>query len=131
MEVDGKEDVHQDSEINKEDSEQVQQMDEEPESIDLNGLDILELEAACKKRAYESISELQLDKIEMVISRAYHQHQLGIQPGSHWDSHLRPKESKKRGRKTDLQRTIEVGKILVDSGRYAKLTKYYRPSNSS
>ena len=29
---------------------QVQQMDEEPESIDLNGIDILELEQVCKKK---------------------------------------------------------------------------------
>lgn len=56
MEVDGKADLPQDSEINKEESSQVQQMEEELESIDLNGLDILELELACKKKAYESIS---------------------------------------------------------------------------
>jgi len=42
-----------------------------------------------------------------------------------------PKDSKKRGRRTDLQRTIVIGKILVDSGRYAKLTKYYKPSINS
>jgi len=130
MEVEGKIDPHLESEANMEDNSQVQIMEEEPESIDLHGLDILELESACRKRAYDSISELQLDKLEVIISRAFHQHQLGIQPGSHWDSSLRPKDSKKRGRKTDLQRTIEIGKILVDSGRYAKLTKYFKPSSS-
>jgi len=106
-------------------------MKEEPESIDLNGLDILELEAACKKKAYESILELQHNKLEVVISRAYHQQQLGIQQGSQWDGGLPPKDSKKMGRRTDLQRTIAIGKILVDSDRYAKLTKYYKPSINS
>jgi len=106
-------------------------MEEEPESIDPNGLDIIELELACKKKAYDSIPETQLNKLEVVISRAFHQHQLGIQPGSQWDGSLPPKDTKKRGRRTDLQRTIEIGKILVDSGRYAKLTKYYKPSINS
>ena len=131
MEVDGSSGPLQGPDIPTEGDNQVQQMEEEPESIDLHGLDILELEAACKKKAYESIPELQLDKLEMVISRAYHQNQLGIQPGSQWDSSQTPKHSKKRGRRTDLQRTIAVGKILVDSGRYAKLTKYYKPSTNS
>jgi len=131
MDVDGYLDPLQSLEIYTEGSNQVQQMDEEPESIDLNGLDILELELACKKKAYDSIPELQLNKLEVVISRAYQQQQLGIQPGSHWDGSLPPKDTKKRGRRTDLQRTIEIGKILVDSGKYAKLTKYYKPSINS
>ena len=114
----------QNPETGTEDSDQVQIMEEEPESINLTGLDILELELACKKKAYDTIPELQLDKLEEIISRAYHQNQLGIQPSSQEDGSQRPKDTKKRGRKTDLQRTIEIGKILVDSGRYAKLTKY-------
>lgn len=127
MEVDGTSDPLQSLDIPLKGNSQVQQMEEEQESIDLNGLDILELEAACKKKAYESIPEIQLNKLEVVISRAFHQQQLGIQSGSQWDGGLPPKDSKKRGRRTDLQRTIVVGKILVDSGRYAKLTKYYKP----
>jgi len=95
MEVDGKADLPQHPEVSIEDSNQVQIMEEELESIDLNGLDILELELACKKKAYDSISEHQLDKLEVVISRAYHQHQLEIQPGSQWDGNLRPKDTKK------------------------------------
>ena len=109
----------------------MQQMEEEPESIDVTGLDIIELEIACKKKEYDNIPENQLNNLEVVISRAFNQHQLGIQPGSLWDGSLPPKYTKKRGRKTDLQRTIEIGKILVDSRRYAKLTKYYKPSLNS
>lgn len=131
MEVDGKLIASQKADTHQEETSHVQNMEEEPESIDLNGLDIIELELCCKKKAYEKISESDIDKLEVVISRAFHQHQLGIQPGSTWDGSPRPKDTKKRGRKTDLQRTIEIGKILVDSGRYAKLTKYYSPTQNS
>lgn len=48
-------------------------MDEEPESIDLGGLNILELELAYKKKDFEYIPKLQLNKLEVVISRAYQQ----------------------------------------------------------
>ena len=106
-------------------------MEEEPESIDLGGLDIFELEQACRRKEYDKIQEHQLNTLEVIISRAYQQHQLGIQPGSQWDGSYFPKDSKKRGRKTDLQRTITIGKILVDSGRYYKLTKYYKPTTNS
>ena len=111
-----------------EERNQVRQMEEELESVDLTGLDIFELEQACRKKECDKIQEHQLSTLETILSRAYQQKQLGIQPGCHWDGTLIPKDSKKRGRKTDLQRTIAVGKILVDSGRYAKLTKYYQPS---
>lgn len=118
-------------EIPQEDTNQVQIMEEEPESIDLHGLDIIELELCCQKQAFEIISDADIEKLEGVISRAFHQHQLGIQSGGTWVDNQRPKDSKKRGRKTDLQRTIAIGKILVDSGRYAKLTKYYKPTQNS
>lgn len=114
-----------------EDLDQLQVMDEELESFDLGGLDILELEARCKKKEFDIIPEQQLNMLEVILARLYQQHQLGIQPGSHWDGSLTPKDSKKRGRRIDLQRTITLGKILVDSGRYAKLTKYYKPTTNS
>lgn len=105
-------------------SSQMQHMEEEPESIDLGGLDMFELEQVCRKKEYDKIQVHQLSTLEVIISRAYQQQQLGIYPGSQWDGNFLPKDSKKCGRKTDLQRTIAIGKILVDSGRYAKLTKY-------
>ena len=106
-------------------------MEEDPESIDLGGLDIFELEQACRRKYYNNIQELQLNTLEVIISRAYQQQQLGIQPGSEWDGSFFPKDSKNYGRKTDLQRTITIGKILVDSGRYAKFTKYYKLTTNS
>lgn len=99
-----------------EENSQVEHMEEEPESIDLKGLDIFGLEQACRKKEYDKIQEHQLSTLETILSRAYQQQQLGIQPGSQWDGNILPKDSKKRGRKTDLQQTIAVGKILVDSG---------------
>lgn len=128
MEIDGKSKPTQNSETTQEDTNVVEIMEEETENVDLHGLDINELELACRKEAYESIAETDLEKLEMVISKAYQQHQLGIQAGGTWDGRLRPKDFKKRGRKIALQRTIEVGKVLVDSGRYAKLTKYFNPT---
>ena len=95
MEVEGNSDPPQNPETGTEDSDQVQIMEEEPESINLTGLDILELELACKKKAYDTIPELQLDKLEEIISRDYHQNQLGIQSSSQEDGSQRPKERKK------------------------------------
>jgi len=131
MEIDGKINSAPIPETPLEISNQSQIMEVEPESIDLHGLDIIELELKCQKQAFEKISEDDIEKLEGVISRAFYQQHLGIQPGGTWVDNLRPKDSKKRGRKTDLQRTIEIGKILVDSGRYAKLTKYYKPTQNS
>ena len=112
-------------------SSQEQVMDEELERIDLRGLDIFELEQAFQRKEFDKIQEHQLDKLEVIISRAFRLKELGIQPGSRWDGNQLPKDSMKRGRKIDLERTITVGKILVDSGRYAKLIKYYKPLPNS
>lgn len=109
----------------------LQIMDEDTESFDMEGLDLLELEQACKKKNYDQIPKMQLKKLEIVLSKVYQEKQLGIQPSNTWDGSLPLRNFKKRGRRTDLQRTIEVGKILVDSGRYAKLTKYYKPFSTS
>ena len=107
-------------------------MEEDSEGLDLGELDIQGLEEACRKQDFDTINPHQIDKLENVFSSVHQQKKLGIQPGSHWDSLKIIKESKKRGRKPDWQRTITIGKILVDSGRYPKLTKFFKPlSNSS
>lgn len=54
-----------------EDMNQPQVMDEEPERFDLGGLDILELEAACKKKEFDKIPEHQLNTLEVILARAY------------------------------------------------------------
>lgn len=57
--------------ITSDEKSRMQQMDEEPESIDLGGLNILELEQACRKKDYDKIPEHQLITLEVIISRAY------------------------------------------------------------
>lgn len=68
MEFDGNLDQPQSLDISIAENSQVQHMYEEPESIDMEGLEILQLELACKKRDYDNIPELQLNKLEVVIS---------------------------------------------------------------
>lgn len=101
-------------------------MEEEPESVDLEGLDILKLEAACRQKEYSNIHTREIERLEEVLTRAHHNKYLGIQAGSPWDGRKILKETKKRGRKTDLQRTIILGEMLVDPGRFPKLTKFYK-----
>jgi len=131
MEVDGSSNHPLTLEETTSERNQPQLMDEDPENFDMEGLDIHELELACKKKDYDQIPEMQLNKLEIVLSKVYQQKQLCIQPSSFWVGSLPPRDFKKRERRTELQRTIEVGKILVDSSRYAKLTKYYKPSINS
>jgi len=102
-----------------------QLMEEDPENIDIGELDILSLELACKTDNFDKIPDRQLDKLEEVLKKAHKKHSLGVQIGSPWDGKFITKDSKKRGRKTTLERTIKIGEVLVESGRYAKLTKYF------
>lgn len=46
-------------------------MEEEPESVDLTGLDIFELEKVCRKKEYDKIQEHQLSTLETILSKAY------------------------------------------------------------
>ena len=107
-------------------------MEEESEMVDIGDLDIFTLEQACKKREYYQISEKQIEKLTVALTRAQqHQKSLGIQQGGPWDGKKLFKDSKKRGRKTDLQRTILVDEMLMESSRYPKLTKFFPPSEGS
>ena len=45
-------------------------MEEDPKSIDLEGLDLAGLEEACTKNAYTSILEQQIKKTEKILARA-------------------------------------------------------------
>eukprot|EP00253_Pinus_taeda_P034473 PITA_34473 len=101
-------------------------MDEYPESISLEGLDILKLETAYKQKEYNTILPWEIERLEGVLSKAQHNKCLGIQAGSPWDGKKILKETKKRGHKMDLQRTIILGELLMESGRFPKLTKFYK-----
>ncbi len=100
-------------------------MDEDQEPLDIGELDIPGLEEACHTKIFERIPEQQVDNLVEVLSRAQKKHSLGVQIGSHWDGRFITKDNKKRGRKSTLERTIQIGEILVGSGKYAKLSKYF------
>ena len=102
-------------------------MDEETDKIDVGDLDLPSLEKACTTNNFDNIPAGQLKNLEEVLSRAQRQKSLGIQRGSPWDRRRVAKDIKKQGRKTIIQRKIKVGQILVDSGMYARLTKYFSP----
>lgn len=104
---------------------ETQIMEEDSETIDIGELDILGLEQACKTGNFYKIPEKQVDKLVEILNRAHKKHSLGVQIGSQWDGKFITKDSKKRGRKITLARTIKIGEVLVESGRYAKLTKYF------
>lgn len=100
-------------------------MEEETEAIYIRELDIPGLEKACTTNNFDNIPAGQLKNLEEVLSRAQRKKYLGIQTRGPWDGRFIAKDIKKKGRKTNLQRTTRIGQILVDSGRYSKLTKYY------
>lgn len=106
-------------------SQEPQNMEEDPEPLDIGELDILGLEKACKTGSFEKILERQVDNLVEVLNRAQKKYSLGVQIGSPWDDKFITKDNKKRGRKTTLERTIKIREILVELGRYAKLTKYF------
>jgi len=74
-------------------------MDEDPENISLEGLDIFKLETACKQKEYNTIPPWEIERLEGVLSKAQHNKCLGIQEGSPWDGKKILKETKKEGRK--------------------------------
>lgn len=100
-------------------------MEVDRETIDIGELDILGLEKACKTGKFDKITDKRVDNLVEVLSKAQKKYSLGVQKGSQWDGKFLYKDSKKRGRKSTLERTIKIGEVLVESGRYAKLTKYF------
>lgn len=106
-------------------------MEEDQETVSIDGLDILKLEEACKQKEYNSIPPWEIDRLAGVLAKAQHSKCLGVQAGSPWDGKKIQKETKKSGRKTDLQRTIILGEILMESGRFPKLTTFYKPHPQS
>lgn len=89
-------------------------MEEETETFDTGDLDLPTLEKACTTNNFDNIPAGQLKNLEEVLSRAQRQKYFDMQTGGPWDGRFTAKDIKKRGRKTILQRTIKVGKILVE-----------------
>jgi len=68
MDVDGLPNQSMSIATASEDMNQLQVMDEELESFDQGGFDILELESACKKE-FDKIPEHQLSTLEVIIAK--------------------------------------------------------------
>ena len=85
-------------------------MEGDPESIYLEGLALVGLEEACTNKNYTSIPEQKIKKMEEILARAQQLPSLGIHGETIINTQYFAKESQIRGRKTSLQRTIEVGK---------------------
>ena len=60
-------------------------MDEETKSINLEGLDILRLETACRQKEFNKIPLQEIEKLEGVLAKEQHNKSLGIQADSPWD----------------------------------------------
>lgn len=71
-------------------------MDGDPENVSLDGLDILKLETACKKKEYNSIPPWKIDRMEGVLIKEQHNKSLGIQVGSPWDGKKISKRNKEK-----------------------------------
>jgi len=125
MEIDNNGTRQEKGKETEESTQEPQIMEEDGETIDIGELDILGLEQACKSGKFDKITDTQVDNLVEVLSKAQKKYSLGVQKGSQWDGNFFSKDSKKRGRKSTLERTIKIGEVLVESGRYAKLTKYY------
>jgi len=125
MDIDGTNPNREDEKESDGSYQEPQIMEEDMESIDIGELDILGLEQACKTGNFDKIPDRQVDNLVAVLNKAQKKYSLGVQIGSQWDGKFITKDSKKRGRKTTLERTIKIGEVLVESGRYAKLTRYF------
>ena len=104
-------------------------MIEEPESINFGDLDLTGLEKSCDSKAYHTIPPRQIDSLEEALLKAQllkGSAHLGIQGELiPWKTINIIRESRKRGRPTELQRLITLGDQLVESGRFSKLTKFF------
>ena len=105
-------------------------MDEEMFELELGDLDLLGLEDACARQDFHSISPKQIQLLTAALTKVK-QSKLGIQILPQKEKQKIQKESKKRGRKIDLQRISQLGTRLVESGQYAQLTEFFNTSYPS
>ena len=72
-------------------------MEEELETIDLGDLDILALELACHRKAFDKIPLRQIESPKVALFIAQQRNSLGLQAGSLWDGKKSSKSKKKEG----------------------------------
>lgn len=95
MEIDASLAINNHQRSDEEEQHNPTHMEEEPESVDLGGLDILKLESACQQKDFSEIHSREIEKLEVVLARAQQNKYLGIQASSPWDGKKILKDSKK------------------------------------
>ena len=105
-------------------------MDEEMGDIYLGGLDITRLEDTCRNNTFQNISPSQIELLADILHSIKANNKLGVVTTTPKDIKKKTKDTKKRGRKTALQRITNLGGQLVESSQYSQLTKFF-PLNVS
>ena len=100
-------------------------MDEEMGDIDLGGLDITSLEDACKNKTLQNIALNQIKLLIDILHSIKSNTKLGVLTTTPKDIKKKTKDTKKRGRKTALQRITNFGAELVELGQYSQLTEFF------
>ena len=106
-------------------------MDDEMLEIEQGELDLLGLEYSCIKKISSSIPALQIQLLKETLTKAKDQNKLGVLNIHKKEKLKLIQESKKRGRKSLLQRINVLGSRLVESGQYDQLTEFFPSSPSS
>ena len=89
-------------------------MDEEMGDIELGELDLAGLENACENNNLQNIAPKQIQMLTNILHTAKANKKLGIVTTTPKETKKGNKESKKRGRKTALQRITNLRSILVE-----------------
>ena len=100
-------------------------MDEEMDDIDLGGLDITSLEDACKNNTFQNIAPNQIELLTEILHSIKANNKLGVITATPKYIKKNTKDTKKRGRKTAIQRITNFGAELVELGQYSQLTEFF------
>lgn len=86
---------------------------------------VLTLEDACNKQTFSSIPPQQIQLLKESLLKLKTTSKLGVQNLPRKDKSKMIKDSKKRGCKLDLLLILMLGTKLVESRKYAQLTKLF------
>ena len=91
----------------------------EAEDMDLGKLDLDALEAECRKDGSGYIPREQIELLQQAILLSKEHKDLGLRSeGPKGSKRKTPKEDQKWGRKSNKQRIVEIGVMLIKSGQY-------------
>ena len=89
------------------------------------GLYLLRLEDACTRKYFDSILAKQIQLLQQFLTKSKAQNQLVVANTRQKQKQNAQQESKKRGRKSTLQRINRLGTTLVESDQYAQLKESF------